>query len=809
MRMTIEKLSGRAFSRHAHGELGRARRLYLKILHDEPGNFPARHMLGLVRYQEGQAHEALTHIDAALEINPGVAEAWSNYGLVLSALDRFDDAVDAFSRAIELRHDYPEAFSNRAIVLTRLGRQLEAVDDCEWALGLRPDYPEAWNNQANALRDLGRGDDALACYNQALALAPHLKDVRANRNALAADLAQPHLAQAEAARAEGRHDVALNAYNRALTIAPEHVATLNTIGCYLRILQRYDEALAAFDRALTIDPHHINCLVNRGVALWDLKRYAAAIADYDRAVAIEPAHFEAHNNRGIALWSLKRYEEALAAFAAALAAKPNFANALHNRGLTLSEIKRLEEALVAYEAAYDADPSHKYNFEARAHAALHLCDWKRTQWAAERVHNEVMEKGTVVHPFILSGYSGDKALLLQGANNFIKDRIGFPPVPLWTGKPYGHQKIRIAYLSADYHKHATSYLVAGLMEQHDRSRFEVIGVSWGIDDQSAMRARIKTGFDRFIDVRNVSDRDVARMLREMEVDIAVDLKDFTTDQRPEIFSHRAAPVQVNYLGYPGSMGADFMDYIIGDAIVTPFEDQPFFSEKIVQLPGSYQVNDGKREIAPVAPTRAEAGLPENGFVFACLNDSYKITAPVYDIWMRLLNDVPGSVLWLITCNPGTMAKLREEASARGVDPDRIVFAPRQELADHLARQRLADLFLDTLPYNAHTTTSDALWAGLPVLTLKGDSFAGRVAASLLHAVGLPELVTDNAEDYEALALKLAREPKLLKSYRDRLAANRDSCTLFDTDRFRRNIEAAYETMWQRAEADLKPEAFAV
>ena len=806
--MSVEKLSGRAYARHAHGELRRARRLYLRILHREPGNFPARHMLGLVRYQEGALPEALTHFDAALEINPGVAEAWSNYGLVLSALERFDDAVEAFTRAIEIRPDYPEAFNNRAIALTRLGRLDDAVDDCNWALGLRPDYPEALNNCANALRDLGRRGDALACYNQALELAPGLGDVRANRNLLAAELAEPHLAKAERARREGRHDVALNAYNAALTIAPEHVQALNSIGCYLRILQRYDEALAVFERALALDPRHVGVLVNRGVALWDLKRYGEAIADYDRALAVEPDHHEAHNNRGIALWSLKQYEQALAAFGAALAAKPDFAHALHNRGLTLAEVKRLEEALEAYEAAYQADPTHKYNFEARAHAALHLCDWKRTAWSSERMQQEVMEKGTVVHPFILSGYSGDKQVLLRGAQNFIRDRMGFLPPPLWTGQRYGHGKIRVAYLSADYHKHATSYLVAGLMEQHDRSRFEITGVSWGVDDQSAMRARMVRSFDRFIDVRNVSDRDVARMLREMEVDIAVDLKGFTTDQRPEIFSHRPAPVAVNYLGYPGSMGADFMDYIIGDRIVTPFADAPFYSEKIVQLPDSYQVNDSRREIGPT-PSRAEAGLPQDAFVFCCLNDSYKITAPVYDIWMRLLREVPGSVLWLIQCNPGTMAKLKAEAVARGVAETRIIFAPRRELADHIARQSLADLFLDTLPYNAHTTTSDALWAGLPVITCKGDSFAGRVAASLLTAAGLPELITGSAEEYERLALKLARESQLLTGFRARLAANRDSCALFDTGRFTRNIEAAYTTMWTRAEAGLAPEAFAV
>ena len=805
--MNLEKLSGRALARHNRGELRLARRLYLKILDAEPGNFPARHMLALVRYQEGAAGEALSHIDAALEIDPGVAEAWSNYGLVLSALERFEDALDAFGRAIDLKPDYPEAFNNRAIALTRLRRLEEAVADCQSALRLKPGFAEALNNQGNALRDLGRGEEALACYARALALAPGLKEARGNRDALAAELIRPHLAEADRLRDQDAYQAALAGYDRVLALAPYHLGALNAKGCMLRGLRRYEESLAAYDQALAIDPNHVPSLVNRGVAMWDLKRLAEAIADYDRALALRPDHFEAHNNRGIALWSLKRHDEALEAFGRSLEANPKFAHAQHNRGLILAERKRLEEALAAYEAAFLLDPNHKFNFEGRAHAALHLCDWTRTAAAGAELPAKV-SKGTLVHPFILCGYSGDKALLLRGAKNFIHDRIPFSPAPLWRGERYGHDRIRIAYLSADYHKHATAYLVAELMERHDRQRFEVLGVSFGVDDRSAMRARMVRSFDRFFDVRGISDREVARMLKDMEVDIAVDLKGYTTDQRPEILSHRAAPVQVNYLGFPGSMGTDFMDYIIADRIVAPFADQAFYSEKIVHLPDSYQANDSKREIAALTPSRAEAGLPEEGFVFCCFNDSYKITAPLFDIWMRLLAQVPGSVLWLISCNAGTMGRLTA-AAARGIDPKRLVFAPRRELPDHLARQRLADLFLDTLPYNAHTTTSDALWAGLPVLTARGESFAGRVAASLLTAAGLPELITDNLSDYETLALKLAQSPELLGVYRKRLAEGRDSCALFDSERFRGNIEAAYTSMWQRAEAGLPPESFSV
>jgi predicted O-linked N-acetylglucosamine transferase (SPINDLY family) len=361
----------------------------------------------------------------------------------------------------------------------------------------------------------------------------------------------------------------------------------------------------------------------------------------------------------------------------------------------------------------------------------------------------------------------------------------------WT-----HDKIRVAYLSADYHSHATAYLIAELIELHDRARFETIGVSFGLDDGSAIRKRLAGAFDRFLDVRAKSDREIAALLATLKVDIAVDLKGYTQDSRPDILSFRPAPIQAQWLGYPGTLGADFIDYVIADETVAPFEHAPFYSEKIIQLPGCYQVNDRKRAITARTPSRQEAGLPETGFVFCCFNNSFKILPPVFDVWMRLLQEVPGSVLWLLQDNAGAETNLRSAAAARGVNPARLIFAGRAKLEDHLARHRLADLFLDTLPYNAHTTASDALWTGLPVVTCQGNAFAGRVAASLLKAVGLPELVTQNLADYEALALRLAGDPAMLQGIRATLEANRLDHPLFDTDRFRRGIEAAYQRMWE-------------
>jgi predicted O-linked N-acetylglucosamine transferase (SPINDLY family) len=383
------------------------------------------------------------------------------------------------------------------------------------------------------------------------------------------------------------------------------------------------------------------------------------------------------------------------------------------------------------------------------------------------------------------------------------------PVPLWRGDVYRHDKIRVAYLSADYRTHATALLMAGVFEAHDRSRFEITAISFGADDKSPMRARLEASFDRFIDVRSIGDAEVAKKLRDMEIDIAVDLKGYTQEGRPGILAHRPAPIQAQYLGYPGTMAAGYYDYVIADPIVIPEEQRPFFSEQVAYLPDTYQCNDSKRAIAPRAPRRSEMGLPENGFVFCCFNNNHKILPQMFDIWMRLLRQIDNSVLWLLQDNLAVVRNLSREAIARGVAPERLVFARRCMPADHLARQRLADLFLDTLPYNAHTTCSDALWAGLPVLTVQGDCFAGRVAASLLSAHGVPELITHSLEEYEAAALKLARDPAALTAIREKVVRHRDTHALFDTVRFTRNLEAAYLTMWERYQRGERPQTFSV
>jgi predicted O-linked N-acetylglucosamine transferase (SPINDLY family) len=394
------------------------------------------------------------------------------------------------------------------------------------------------------------------------------------------------------------------------------------------------------------------------------------------------------------------------------------------------------------------------------------------------------------------------------AELYVKDKCPPSVIGLWNGETYAHERIRIAYVSADFREHPLSYLMAGVFEKHDRARFETYGIGLLAEDGSATGRRVKAAFDHFIDVSGQSDRDAAHRLHDAEIDIAIDLMGFTQHCRSNIFARRVAPVQVNYLGYPATMRADYMDYIIGDAFVIPPQGRPLYSEKVVYLPDCFQANDDKRFMGRETPPRSAYGLPENGFVYCSFNNSYKITPAIFDIWMRLLKAVPGSVLWLLGTQT-VQTHLRSETNDRGIDPSRLVFAGMVKYEEHLARLRCADLFLDTLPFNAGTTASDVLWAGVPLLTCAGDVFAARMAGSLLMSLGLPELIAGNLDEYEKLAVALATQPQRLSAIKDRLARSRDTAAVFNTERFTRHLEQAYIAMWEKSQAGEAPDDIVV
>jgi predicted O-linked N-acetylglucosamine transferase (SPINDLY family) len=757
----VEGLFGEGLGLHKAGRLADAEKIYRQVLAIQPGHFDSLHFIGVILHQRGCHEQAVQQFDFVLKRNSKHSSALNNRGAALNALRRYEEALASYDRALTLQPDYAEALSNRGATLHELKHYEEALASYDRALILRPDYAEALCNRGATLQQLKRYEEALASYDRTLTL---------------------------------RSNYAEALFNRGLT---------------LHQLKRYDEALASYKQALTLRPDNAEALSNRGITLQQLKRYDEALASYDKAIALKPDYAEAFYNQGNALRELKRLDEALASYDNALALKPDYADAFHNRSNVLQELRRFEEALAGYNKALTIKPDHLHAFSGLADCALKLCDWTRTIKLTSEIKAHVVERKSIIWPFTFLGYSSDALLLLKCAQSFMDDKISIRPRPFCDGTIWRHDKVRIAYLSADFHQHATAYLMAESFELHDRSRFEVLGISFGPDDTSDMRSRLIKSFDQFHDVRLKNDRDVAKLMHELQVDIAIDLKGYTQGSRPGIFAYRPAPIQVNYLGYPATMGADFIDYVIADKIVLPFDQKPYYTEKIIHLPDCYQANDSQRKIASHKPTRHEAGLPDRGFVFCCFNNNYKITAPVFEVWMRLLKAIDGSVLWLLRDNESAERNLRQEAAARGIDPERLVFASRMPLEDHLARHCLADLFLDTLPINAHTTASDALWAGLPVLTCIGESFAGRVAASLLNAIGLTELVTHNFQDYEALALRLAQDASSLAGIKAKLARNRDTYPLFNSKRFTHHLEAAYTKMWGIWQRGETPRSFSV
>jgi protein O-GlcNAc transferase len=850
---------------HRRGALVDAAARYAEVLRRDPDNSDAYYYLGMMACQDGRFADGAELAHKSLANNPRSARAQVLLGRALSALGRLQEALPWFERAIALEPELAQAHASRADTLSDLGRTVEAVESYDRALHLAPDTVEDWFNRGLALCALRRLEEAVVSFDRVIERRPNLVRARLQRSKVLSDLQrhrealadldetlriEPHLAEAWFGRATilkelKRYDESISACERALAIDPRYADATLCRGNVLFLLERYDEALVACDRALALKPDSAEALYGRGSILFTRKKYQEALAAYDKALQIRPDFAEASIGRANVFVEQKQYDEALAAYDRAATLRPNLAEAWAGRGNVLAELQRYDDAmagcewaislkpdlaeawlgrgnvffnrkyyqaaLTAYERALTLKPSLADGWLGRGNcvfAKLNICDWTTLETDTHRLLSRVRQAEWPSMPFALLPIASTAADQFQCTVRYVQDLPSFPPV--WSGERYSHDRIRIAYLSADFREHPVAYLAAGLFEHHDRSRFDVTGLSFGTAQNSAIRSRIESSFDRFIDVGTQIDAEVGRLIRQLEIDILVDLMGHTQNARLGILARRPAPIQIHYLGYASTTGANFVDYLIADSTVIPEEHRAFYTEQVVWLPDSYLASDDKRAISTRTPTRQECGLPENGFVFCSFNNAYKIGPKMFQLWMRLLRAVPNSLLWLSQADPLAMMNLGREAERYGVPAQRLIFAPKVvEISDHLARQRQADLFLDTLPYNAHTTASDALWAGLPVLTCLGETFAGRVAASQLRAVGLPELITAALDEYETLALKLAREPKLLASIKAKLARNRDSTPLFDTARFTRHLEAAYETMW-RAHRDARPPApFAV
>ena len=791
----FQDVLNRALHLYQTGQIREAIVLFRQLLRNHPADPQLLYLLGTANFQIGYIDLAVEQLKRSIVFDEANPFAHYNLGMVYQVIRNFGEAIISYDKALALNPDLVDAHNNRGNALKDLGRYEESLLSYEKALALKPDYALAYCNRGNVLMELDRLEEALGDFTRALSLNPHFVDAYSNRANVFLKLE--------------RLIEALNDSETAIALNPSHAEAYNNRGNALSDLNRLDEALASYDKALALKPDYAEAYSNRGNTLRDFNRLDEALASCDKALALKPDYAKAYINRANTLKDLNRLDEALASYDMALALKPDYAEAYSNRGNTLSDLNRLDEALASYDKALALKPDYEFLEGMRLHFRMKLCQWTDFPEEIEALVKGVQEGKPVMKPFELLGLLDSPELLLKASQRYadVKFKKQVTLGPILKRAPDG--KICIGYYSADFRNHAVSYLMAELFELHDKSRFEILGFSFGPNVNDEMHQRVSESFDQFIDVRKMSDKEVSKLSRELGVDIAIDLTGYTKDSRPGIFAERAAPVQVSYLGYIGSMGADYIDYIIADKMVVPIEQRMNYSEKIVYLPHSYQVNDSKRKISDKQFTKKALGLPEEGFVFCSFNNNFKILPATFDSWMRILNAVDGSVLWIYVDNPTAAANLRREAENRGVYSKRLVFARKMPLEDHLARYRLADLMLDTLPYNAGTTSSDALWVGLPVLTCMGKLFVSRMAASLLDALDLPELITTSQEEYEAKAIELASHPDKLRDIKDKIGRNRKTTPLFDTKLFTRHIESAYEAMYDRYLGELPPDVIEV
>jgi predicted O-linked N-acetylglucosamine transferase (SPINDLY family) len=674
---------------------------------------------------------------------------------------RLDEAERLYRRVLKADGKQFPVLMMLGMLSAQRGNLAEAERLLRSALAINPGNAEAQYNYGNVLLHLGRFDDAFAAFGTALSLNPSLREAHLNR------------------------------------------------GSILMSQKRFTEAAACFDSAISIDPQYSEAHCNRGNALVAIRRYAEALASYDTALALNPRNAEFHASRANVLHSLQRGEEALGSLSKALSLQPGNAGFHYNLANILFDLRRFAEAFEAYDRSFNLEPRADYVEGDRFFAKMMICSWHEIQADTERLTAGVREGRSVARPFAFLTAETSQALQTRCANLFC-DRE-FPSMSANRAKEkHRHDRIRVAYLSADFRDHPVSHLLAGMFEKHDHARFETMAVAFGAADQTPLRRRLESAFESFIDVDDKTDAEVAEMLRDREIDIAVDLMGPTKNARPGIFALRPAPVQVMYLGYAGSSGAPYVDYILADPIVIPEGEQGLFREKVIYLPETFMGTDDKREIATVTPTRQDEGLPPDGFVFCAFVNSYKISPQAFDVWMEILRQVENSVLWLSNANDTAMENLRREARSRGVRPERLVFARRVERnEDHLARHRLADLFLDTFPLGAHSTVADALWAGTPVLTYTGKTFGGRVATSLLLALGANELISDTTSTFTQSAVRIACDPQLLARTKEKVGSLRSTSPLFNTQRFTAHIEATYNAIWERHQRGESPSSFAV
>lgn len=841
---------------HKQGNLAAAQQAYEQVLAKQPGHFDALHLRGVVAYQTKNLAAAIELIAQALNIKSDSAIAHNNLGNPLKDLGRFAEALASYDKAIAIRPDYAIAHFNRGVTLGELKRFDEALVSYDKALAIQPSYPDAYFNRGNALRALKRFSEALASYERAIALKPDLADAYSNRGdvlqalkrfdeavasydraiALAPNDAATHSNRGSALRELGRFDEALASYDKALAIEPDQAETLGNRGQILCDLRRYEDALASCDRAIAVKDELAEAWLARGNVCWHLRRYEDALTSYDKAIALRSELAQAWLGRGNVLYDLRRYEdalagceraialnadlaeawlargnvycdlgrpdEALASYDRAIAIRPDVAEVWLGRGNVFANLKRHNEAFAAYDKALALAPDLKSVEGMRLREKMHDCNWDKIGEEIAHLSRSIADGKISCTPITLLALTDSPDEHLLCARSWVSNTLPAVGSAPRTRRASPRARIRLAYLSADFRSHPVAQALVNIVELHDRSRFEVIGLSIGPQDDSDLGKRVINALDGFHDLTQKSDRAAAAFIEELDIDILSKTAVWTEFSRPGILAYRPSPIQVNFFA-PYTSGADFFDYIVAAPQGILPHERHHYLERVAYVPGF--ANDATQPIANVRPMRREQGLPEDAFVFSCFNAYYKLHPHTFGTLMNILRRVDRSVLWL-TGSPSGIDNLRKEASARDVDPARLVFAAHvPSMADHLARAALADLFLDTLPQGAHTTARDALYAGVPVVTRTGKTFVGRIGAIQLDAVGLPELITTSDEEYENLAVELAKDRARLQAIREKLARNKPAARLFNSELYVRDLEAVYAAMYRRYLAGLPPD----
>ncbi len=799
----------------------------IKELNEQHPNVPLLfNILGACYKAIGEIDGALQMFEVATKIKPDYAEVHNNLGITLLQIKKIEEAIKSFKIAISHMPNFYDAYYNLGLAYKQNGQLTDAELNFRRVIEHKPDSAKAHNNLGTTLQELGQLNFAIESFNQAIIINPNYAEAFNNLGTTLKDL--------------GQLDEANINFKKAIEVNPDFYIAYYNYGTTLIDLSRNLEAIESFKKAISINSNYPEAYNNLGIAFKGEKQTKNALKSFEKAISIKTDYAEAHNNLGLVFMNLGQMNEAQKSFETALQFKPDYAYAYNNFGSVLKQIgkfsnsiiyykkalqinpdffeahnnlgnaykylKRHNESLDCYKTTYRIKPDADYILGNLLHSKLHLCIWDDLKNSLDEIKKYIYQNKKVVDPFPLLSLIDDPELHQKASQIYTDDKYPMNFDLPQISKYPKHQKIRIGYFSADFRIHPVANLTAELYEIHDRDQFEIHAFSFGPDTNDEMNLRIKAGVDFFHDVQSISHTEVAQLARSLELDIAIDLGGFTQDNRTGIFAMKAAPIQVNYLGYSSTMGADYMDYIIADKTLIPEDKKQYYTEKIAYLPDSFMVNDTKNKISKMNFTRKEAGLPSKGFIFSCFNHHYKITPSVFTSWMKILSKVEGSILWLSDGNETGIHNLRKEAKKHGVDSDRLFFAPRLELReDHLNRIKLANLFLDTLPYNAHATTSDALQAGLPVLTCIGESFASRVAASLINSVGLSELIVKTNKQYEKIAIDLATKPLKMKNIKDKLEKNLISSPLYDTPLYVKQIERAYLTMYKRYQEEKSPE----